>query len=199
MIVNANCRESNADSRQLICQYIRDYPRAICDHRRSKYHFQKFSFHLAGFTLLELTIVVIILGILSALTIPLFRNSFSNLQLSNTAHNLASLMRYAQERSIVERINYQLNFNPQLSQFWLTQEQDPLTPGRYTRLSGKTGKINFLPREVKIETEKYIVNFYPDGKIDKTTIYLSDTKEHYFTITTQEQTGYTELFDYKRE
>lgn len=152
-----------------------------------------------GFTLIELTIVIIIVGVLSALTIPLFRNSFTSAQLSNCAYNLSHLMRYAQERSIVERVNYQLNFDPQLTQFWLTKEQNPLTPGNYIRLSGKPGKINRLPEKIKVETEKYIVNIYPDGKIDKTVIYLSDDKERYFTVTTQEQTGYVEFFDYKKE
>lgn len=108
-------------------------------------------------------------------------------------------MRYAQERSIVERINYQLNFDGQLTRFWLSKEPDPLKPGQYSRLSGKTDKIIVLPPKLKIETEKYLVNFYPDGRIDKTTIYLSDEKENYFTITTQEQSGYVELFDYKKE
>lgn len=153
----------------------------------------------SAFTLLELTIVIIIIGILSAFSIPIFRNSLTNLQLSNTARNLSCLMRYAQERSIVERINYQLNFDPQLSQFWLTKEQDPLTPSTYARLSGKMGRVTFLPQKVKVETEKYLVNFYPDGTIDKTIIYISDQKGHYFTITTQEQTGYVEFFDYKKE
>lgn len=153
----------------------------------------------SGFTLLELTIVVIIVAILGALSLPIFKNSLFNIQLSNTAHNLSHLMRYAQERSIVERINYQLNFDPQLISFWLTKEPNPLMGGAYSRLSGKIGKITILPQGIKIETEKYLVNFYPDGKIDKTLIYISDDKGRYFTITTQEQTGYVQFFDYKKE
>lgn len=153
----------------------------------------------AGFTLIELLLVIIIIGILSAVSIPIFKNSFSDLQLSDTSYNLARLMRYAQQRSIVERVNYRLNFDQQLTRFWLTRNSNPQSPEVYSRLSDKTGKVTLIPPKVKIETESYSVNFYPDGKIDKVTIYLSSPKEAYFTITTQEQTGYVELFDYKKE
>ncbi len=153
----------------------------------------------AGFTLLELLFVVIIIGVLTALSAPVFKNSFTNLELSNSSYNLLHLMRYAQERSIVERIKYQLNFDSRLSRFWLTNEPDPLKPGQYSRLAGKIGRATVFPTGIKLETKNYLINFYPDGKIDQATIYLSSQNEKYFTIASQGQIGYVEIFDYKKE
>lgn len=153
----------------------------------------------SAFTLLELLLVVIIIGILTALSIPLFKNSFTDLQLSNASYNLLHLMRYAQERSIVERIKYQLNFNPELNQYWLTNEPDPLKAGQYSRLAEKRGKTVFLPTGIKVEAENLLINFYPDGKIDAAFIYLSNQKEKYFTIKSRGPSGYLEIYDYKKE
>lgn len=152
---------------------------------------------LAGFTFVELLIVVILLSVISALSIPNFRNTYYNFLLSDTSHNLTYLMRYAQASAIAERKNYRLNFDSEYSKYWLTKSADE--EGDFVRISGKLGKAFDLNDSISVKAENANVNFYPDGKIDKTSIYLSNRNDKFYTITTQVQSGYVQEYDYKKE
>lgn len=150
---------------------------------------------LRGFTFVELLVVVILLSVVSALSIPNFRNTYYNFLLSDTSHNLTYLMRYAQASAIAERINYRLNFDAQYRKYWLTrcrEEED------FARISGKLGRVFEVGESIIINTDNTIINFHPDGKIDKTNIYLSNRNAKFYTITTEAQTGYVQELDYKK-
>ena len=104
-------------------------------------------------------------------------------------------MRYAQMRAIAESTIYRLNFDTDFKKYWLTNEIDD---DEFVRVEGKFGKTFFFPERLTISCEAGIINFYPDGKIDKTKIYLSDKNENFYTISTQTQSGYVHEFDYKK-
>jgi prepilin-type N-terminal cleavage/methylation domain-containing protein len=152
---------------------------------------------LAGFTFVELLIVVILLSVVSALSVPNFRSTYYNFLLSDTSHNLTYLMRYAQASAIAERTNYRLNFDSEYSKYWLTKSAGE--EGDFARIAGKLGKVFDLNDSITVKTDNMTVNFSPDGKIDKTNIYLSNGNDKFFTITTQDQSGYVQEYDYKKE
>ena len=66
---------------------------------------------ISGFTLLELTLVVLLIAVLIGLSTPLFRRTFSSIQIRNISFNIAKTVNYAQEMAIVEKVSYKLNFN----------------------------------------------------------------------------------------
>lgn len=150
-----------------------------------------------GFTFVELLIVVILLGVVAALSIPNFRNSYYNFLLSDTSHNITYFMRYAQARSISERLPHRLNFNLDRSKYWLTKRSDSLEE-QFERLKGKFGRVFAINDNLTLECESMEINFHPDGKIDKINIYLSNKSERFYTISTEAQSGYVQEFDYKR-
>jgi len=65
-------------------------------------------------------------------------------------------------------------------------------------LQGTFGKIFNIPDNLVVICESKFINFYPDGKMDKTNIYLSNNNEKFYTISTEAQSGYVREFDYKR-
>jgi len=150
-----------------------------------------------GFTLVELLLVVVIIGILIGLSAPLFRKSYDNFQLTDSAKNFVSLMRFAQVSSIVDRRRFRINFDSQKSKYWLTKESDPANPDAFSRIHGKFGRTVMVPKQIKIEFADDNITFCPDGTADEVVIYFSNRNNKFYTCLTEGQTGYVRLLDYK--
>jgi len=65
----------------------------------------------AGFTLAELMVVIVILGIAASVIIPMIGDS-SSLQLETAARQLASTLLFAQTNAIANQKKYQVVFDP---------------------------------------------------------------------------------------
>lgn len=176
---------------------------------------------LRSFTLIELLLVILLLSLIVGLAVPSFRSSYTNLTLSETSKNIAFLMRYAQGRAVAKNKKHLLKLDLENSQYQLLeenlssdelqdstenlaaleQEGEQSSPAGFTKVPGRLGGIFHLPSEIKLETDipEPTVLFYPDGKIDKVRIYVHDDRHRYFTISTKEQIGYVQAFDFKVE
>ena len=119
-----------------------------------------------GFTLVELVLVILLISILVGLSTPLFKRTFSDLELRNISLDIAKMINYAQEMAIVDKIKYKLNFNIDRGEFWI---------------AGRHGKKITLPRGLKITLDAEYIDkgelaFYPDGRSDKAEIKITDRK-----------------------
>ncbi|MFH1398049.1 MAG: GspH/FimT family pseudopilin [Candidatus Omnitrophota bacterium] len=63
-----------------------------------------------GFTIIELTIVILIIGILAVLTLPRF-GSFYEIKLHGAVKKVISDIRYAQQLAISSHSDYRVNFS----------------------------------------------------------------------------------------
>ena len=161
---------------------------------------------LKSFSLIELLLVVVILGVIAGLAIPNFSQTYASLQLQETAKNIAYVMRYAQSQAVIKQKNLRLEFDEPNKTYWLTQSMDEAqeknTKGgeaSFERILGRNGRTFNIPDELTLEIPKPFVEFYPNGDIEKMRIFLSNPKRKYFTVSTQEQTGYVLIFDFKVE
>ena len=59
-----------------------------------------------GFTLLELVVVLVIIGLMSALVVPKLTGPLSNLDLKTAAKKISASLRYARSRAATEKIVY---------------------------------------------------------------------------------------------
>jgi len=66
---------------------------------------------IGGFTIIEVAMVIVIVGIMAALTIPRF-NTFYGIKLSGAAKKVTSDIRYAQQLAVTRHENYNINFSP---------------------------------------------------------------------------------------
>lgn len=148
-----------------------------------------------GFTLVELLLVVIILSIISGIAIPSFKKTYLNLQLNNTADNIAYLLRLGQARAVTQRSQYRLVFNPEFKSCWLEKEVS-INPSTFERLSSKFSRNIVVPSGIIIQIENRIINIYPDGKFDPVEIYLKNRNEKTLLISTIGSLGYVEVQDF---
>jgi len=164
--------------------------------------FHKF-FIKDSFTLIEILLVVILLGVIAGLVIPNFSNTYTRVQLKEAANNLSFLMQYAQNQAIVKKCNFQLIFDDERSKYWIVKQVDDEELNNsdleYRRISSRFGRMVNIAPQINVETELDHITFYPDGMIQKARVYLSDNKDRYFTVSTKEQTGYVQVFDFKAE
>lgn len=74
-----------------------------------------------GFSLIEFLAVILIIVILVAISIPVWRNIQPTLELSGSCRELVTDLRYAQQLSIAEQIIYGVRFNFEENQYQIIQ------------------------------------------------------------------------------
>ena len=72
-----------------------------------------------GYTFIELTIVIIIIGIMLALAVPGFRNATLSDQLKVATRGMISLLKDLRSEAIREQKTFVLNFDLQSNRFWI--------------------------------------------------------------------------------
>jgi type II secretory pathway pseudopilin PulG len=127
-----------------------------------------------GLTFIEILFVIILTGILIGVSIPRFRKSFDSLELNSFSRELQSFMNYLSERAIVDGEPIYLYFEVDKKLAWAKSGQE----------EGKLKTIK-IPEEIELGLEKGAVAFYPDGKIDKVTITLTNRSNKEVTLTTK--------------
>lgn len=144
----------------------------------------------AGFSLLELLVVVAIIGSILALSLPRFRGTFNNLKFDNFCQNLTSRMRYLQERAALEQKSYRLVFDS--SNKIISIEAIQEDSNNFTAVKGLLGKKITIPERLEVSVEESDVLFYPNGTIDGNNIVISDDQNK-ATIYITESVGRIEL------
>lgn len=129
---------------------------------------------IKGFTFVELLLVIIIIGILIAISLPNLKKTFNNLRLDNFSRELQAFMNYLHERSVVEGKIIYLNLDNDEKEIW-ARIQDA-----QSRL-----KTLPLPDDIRIESENKEILFYPDGSIDNITIGVVNLDNQKITLTTK--------------
>ena len=74
---------------------------------------------LQGFTLIELTVVVFLIGIMLAVSIPKFRYSFITDNLKSTTRRTVGLVKDLRSEAIREQKIYFLHFDIEANQLWI--------------------------------------------------------------------------------
>ena len=126
-----------------------------------------------AFTLVEILAVLLLLGILLGIALPRFSGTTQDFQLVNSARNLAKLLTYAQERSIVERVSYQAVFDARGASYWLERIHEEERRTVAQRIEGRYGRTTTLPTGIEFRFPAEPIHFYPDGTSDPFSIELS--------------------------
>lgn len=134
-----------------------------------------------AFTFLELLLVILLIGILVATSVPNLRKNFDTVKLNSFSGQLQAFMNYLHERSIVEQQVIYLNFDREKRQFKANMKDSPVFL-----------KILTVPEDISIETQDQVL-FYPDGQIDGVTISIIGKNDQKINLTTKGVFGGTKI------
>jgi prepilin-type N-terminal cleavage/methylation domain-containing protein len=130
-----------------------------------------------AFTLIEIMLVVIILGIISALAAPNFSKGYSRFELNRTADDLLNCSRWAQAMAIGQERTYALSFSHDHRSYALarmkTGDVSDDSQKSFEPVNGALGRMHRVPETVSLDTRNDRIEFYPDGTIDPAKIKLS--------------------------
>ena len=85
-----------------------------------------------GFTITELLLVLVLIGVLSAISMPALKGFASTRRLKASAYTLRSLLTFARDMAVTDRTTYLVVFNFDNEQYWLASSEtfNPSSPLR---------------------------------------------------------------------
>jgi prepilin-type N-terminal cleavage/methylation domain-containing protein len=171
-----------------------------------------------GFTFLELVVVIAIMGIMMAVTLPRFSSSLSKATLGGTARALAGTIAYLRNAAAKEGRSYFLNIDLNNHQYWVTiineeadltlidlQESDVLDDEIYaevsdafvarTRLQKKVAFAQVMLEDgTRVSDGLVTIEFRPDGTADEVAIHLTNPKERFYTVYLERYNGQAKVY-----
>lgn len=160
----------------------------------------------SGFTLIELTVVIVILGIMLTLVIPRL-GDLGEADLKRSARHLTSTIRFLRGESQARKEQYWLRFDVQGGRYWVewgaeVKKQTGETTREFRRLQSEMGSEGSLSgnvtfRDVRVAShpdDPYIL-FSPNGWVEPAVIHLRDGEDRDFTLRVKPLMGDTELLE----
>jgi putative endonuclease len=173
---------------------------------------------LTGFTLIELIIVAAIIAVLVAISTPLFRETLRDLELKDAAYNVSKLIRYGQEKAVIEEKKHRILFNFDKRSYHLVAESEkgreeeepsdeiesaPTEEGKPTtkwkRAAGRFGEYFYLPDGIEFKGDKDKITFLPNGRCDKISLHLNNAANETIEIKTNGKAGHVKVSEPKKE
>jgi general secretion pathway protein H len=127
----------------------------------------------SGVTLLELLIVLMLMGIMAALTVPTFRGGVSTTQLKGAAREVAAGLRLARDQAIARRAEAVLELDVTARAFRVLPDPrvHALPPGIEIKL--------FTAQSDLVNDRVGAIRFYPDGGSNGGRVTLAAGERHY--------------------
>jgi len=153
-----------------------------------------------GFTLIELVVVIVVLGIMVALVIPRL-GELGEANLKRSARHITGMVRFLRDDAQAKKTVYRLKFDIQGGRYWaeaLTTASDQAV--EFKRLQSVmvnegslSGQTTFKDVKTGSHPDDPYVLFTPDGWVEKSFIHLRDGDGKEFTLIVKPLTGDTEL------
>lgn len=158
-----------------------------------------------GFTLIELTLVVLLLGLLANLSLPLI-SGFETDRMNSTARRLSGTVKYLYNEAIISGREQRLIFDMSDGTYRTVEIAEN---GELTENSG-LGRLFRLPETVRFESVyqpqrgernagEVTTAMLPGGWLEETIIHLVDEDDKKLTLRLVPLTGLTEFYDGYRD
>jgi len=155
----------------------------------------------AGFTLIELALVVLLLGLLANLSLPLL-SGFETDSLKVTARRISGTVKFLYNEAVMTGLEQRLVFNLSDGSYH-AQELDPVGElqnkqnlGRRYELPDKVHiESIYQPRSGDHNTGEVTTALLPGGWLDETIIHLRDEENSRLTLRLVPLTGLTEFYE----
>ncbi len=109
--------------------------------RRSMFHVQRLE---CGFTLVEVSIVIFIMLIMTAITVPWMKTFAESTKLKSSSRSIISLIEFARSSAVTQRMEYVVLFDPTNGEYWLSLKEFLDTSGSVVVDSSRTNLTESL-------------------------------------------------------
>jgi prepilin-type N-terminal cleavage/methylation domain-containing protein len=162
-----------------------------------------------GFTVAELLVVVVIIGLLTSAGAGLYVGTFRKLQVEKAAYDFFLTAKYARLMAVEKQNQYKMELNLTNKQFYLTtvlwdeenaQSQQEIIKNYYCKPVQLQGDVAFEYVEVvptgwdteSVSDELKTITFSPNGTAQSSVVQIGDGKTHY-SISISPATGRAKL------
>jgi prepilin-type N-terminal cleavage/methylation domain-containing protein len=144
----------------------------------------------AGFTLIEIGVVLLVIGIVIGMVVPRFRDN-SHAELVAASRKLALTFRFLRHEAILNGRTYRLNYDIDQQRYWITSADEIDGEAAFQREDGLLARDVVLTPPVgisdivlplvggKLQEGFAYTHFYPDGYVDLTVVHLDNGREAY--------------------
>lgn len=160
------------------------------------------SVYRQGFTLIELTVVVILIGVIFVVVFPHLTGLFSGRKLLGFCREMAGTLDYARSRAVIDGRIYTAHISRDRREYWITSEDE--TGDYYGRAEERPEpKKRKIPDEISVKQLKLgkriverfepVIRFYPRGNSNGAEIILETDRGDKATIKVKPYTGRSEV------
>jgi prepilin-type N-terminal cleavage/methylation domain-containing protein len=150
----------------------------------------RYSLGVAGFTLVEVMVVLLLLGFILLLTFPNFREVIAPRDFKRAVLGFVGTLRYAQSQAVTTKLHHRINIDVKENGYWISREGEK---GKFDRDPSSLGQLTSLPRGVifldvhqpergKVRDGAAFVEFSPTGWAEECTIHLKKGDQEVFTL-----------------
>ena len=156
-----------------------------------------------GFTFIEISVVLILIGMMLLFALPRFNQFLSQGDLDGAARRLSTVIRHVKSESALAKRKYYLNYDIEQSRYFITFEtesgdikEDHSSLGRSIKLpSGVHFKDINTPREGTVTEGVPYTVFFARGLIEMTVIHLESKKGKLLTLIIKPLIGGVRIYD----
>ncbi|MFA5069515.1 MAG: hypothetical protein WC300_03215 [Candidatus Omnitrophota bacterium] len=149
---------------------------------------------IAGFTIIELALVTVIMLIIVSLSTPIFSRTYDDLSISSCARGISQLIYLARERAIFERKYYRVIVDAENNTCQITVRGPD---GSYKGLPERWGRVFSAPRGLNIYPDTNHIDFSPGGTSNPAVINIVNKKNKCLSVRLDHITGLVDIYEKK--
>ena len=141
-----------------------------------------------GYTFIEITVVVLLIGLMMALTIPRFRYALLTDNLKTAARRLAGMIKTIRSEAVREQQSFILHFDLESNRFWIesgamSEEERLISQGKASSLPSGVSIIDvWLKGKGKKVAGETAIRFTKKGYVQQSAIHLGSEDGRRFTL-----------------
>ena len=137
-----------------------------------------------GFTLLELVLVLLLMGLIAGFTLPFVASTLDRLKLQSEVRKISSALQFARSEAISKKAIFTFNIDIDENRYWLAiPKHNEVTQSKTIDRTVRT--LDYQGTDETIKEGSFIILFYPSGNSSGGTLRfksINDKDENIYAV-----------------